>query len=217
MFRKSIVRKYVDGHIESLIGHNPSVYIRMVVRNIFMLSVAYGVFTIANGIWEGHRHITTVFGVLWLFLLARFIINFLNLYLDAIVLTPTGIAIFRREWLLEYKTEFFERNKIELISFEQNSLLDKIFLKGDIIISLDYNTSFSFENISNPKKRVSEIMIAKHTNQAPPSFEAEPNEQDKEKFDMLVETLGEVIQDYMTKKPQHKQSDLFDDAPSFWL
>lgn len=128
----------------------------------------------------------------------RYLIDFFNHYLDAIALTPHGVYIFRWEGILEYKTELFERHKIELISFEQHSLLDRIFMKGDILISLDFNTSFTFENISHPQKRVNAIVMAKHRYAQPP--EPDFQEEQQEKFDILVETLGEVIQEYMHKE-----------------
>ena len=199
MLRTVVVKKYINDPIEHIIGHNASVYIRDMILTLFLLTITYGIWLFTNSMIPDNQYVSITFGIIGLYLLARFCINFLNHYLDAIAITPNGLAIYRWEGLLEFKTEMFERSKIELISYEQNSIWDKVFMKGDIVISLDYNTSFTFDNITQPQKKVATIMMAKHRNQQPDGFGFHSEEENKEKFDILVETLGEVIQDYMKK------------------
>lgn len=202
MLRAIVARKYIHGEIEHIVGHNAVVYIRWMFLNLFLLITAYGLRTVADNIWEGHEYVALIFWLLWVWLLLKYVVDFLNNYLDALIVTEHGIVVFRREWILEYKTEMFEWEKIELISHEQKSFLDKLFFKWDIVISLDYNTAFKFENISNPQKAVSVILMKKHRFQQDDDIVDEswwwewPH---SEKFDVLVETLGEVIQDYMKK------------------
>lgn len=213
MLRTIVLKKYINDPIHEVIGHNASVYIRDMILTLFFLVVAYGIWLFVNRMIPDNQYVSLIFGLIGLYLLGRFLIDFLNQYLDAIALTPNGVAIYRREWILEFKTELFERHKIELISYEQNSLWDKIFMKGDIVISLDYNTSFTFENISHPQKKVANIMMAKHRHQRPDEFDQDLDEENKEKFDILVETLGEVIQDYMKKdKPRSQEPSNYENA-----
>lgn len=206
MLRSIILKKYIDDPIEEIIWHNPVVYIRDMIFTFFLLTVSYALWLFVDKMIPENSNVWLVFWIIWLILLIRFCINFLNNYLDALVVTQNWLVIYRREGLLEYKTEIFERSKVELISYEQSSLMDKVFIKWDIVISLDYNTAFTFENISNPQKKVGNILMAKRRNQQQytPEFHEEPNSQ---KFDILVETLGEVIQDYMKKdkKPEEHQ------------
>lgn len=58
-----------------------------------------------------------------------FLLQFLNDYLDALISTERGLTLFRRDGLLQYSVQQFERDKIEMISFVQNSLSDKILNK----------------------------------------------------------------------------------------
>ena len=117
--------------------------------------------------------------------------------------------------------ELFERPKVEMISFEQTSIRDRLFQKWDIMITLDYSVTFSFDNIPYPKKQVSTIMTTKYKYTKEQDNNDEESEyDDKEKFDLLVETLGEVIKDYMgkdgepiKKRPPHEQHDRYSERP----
>jgi hypothetical protein len=59
----------------------------------------------------------------------RFIIEFLNKYLDSLIITPKGILIFEWEGFLHYKLQQFDRDTIESITHSQDSLSDKIIGK----------------------------------------------------------------------------------------
>ena len=58
-----------------------------------------------------------------------FLLQFLNDYLDALISTERGLTLFRRDGLLQYSVQQFERDKIEMISFVQDSLSDKVWNK----------------------------------------------------------------------------------------
>lgn len=104
------------------------------------------------------------------------------------------------EWLLEYKTDVFEWDRIETISHTQDSIWDKIFAKWDIMIRLEHWVEFPFDNISWPKKQASKILKLKDYFQLK-QLEEDEESQSKEnhKFDILVEALWEVVQEYMEK------------------
>jgi len=65
-------------------------------------------------------------------------VDFLNLYLDCLILSKDTVTLFLREGRLEYKTEIFSWNKINTISSSQNGVWDKIWGKGDIVIKLEF-------------------------------------------------------------------------------
>jgi hypothetical protein len=66
---------------------------------------------------------------LGLILFIKFCIDFFNIYLDALVMTDTGIMLYLWEGLLEYKTEMFDWDRIETISHNQKGIWDKIFMR----------------------------------------------------------------------------------------
>ena len=85
------------------------------------------------------------------------------------------------------------------MSHTQDSLADKILQRGDIKISLEHGINYSFDNVPFPLKQANTIMRIRDKH----LMEEEMDEVDNDKFDILVETLGEVIQDYMgTRKKQ---------------
>jgi len=98
-----------------------------------------------------------IFGILGIGFFIRYIIDFLNLYLDGLIMTDQGITLFMWEGLFDHKTDFFERSKIEAISYNQNSFRDKIFARGDLIIRLDHGVEYPFENVNFPQKQAEKI------------------------------------------------------------
>ncbi len=112
------------------------------------------------------------------------------------ILTPTGIVVFKREWVLEYKTDNFARERIETVSHTQDSIWDKVFSKWNILIALEHGVTYWFKNVWSPLKYANTIIEQKqrYLNNLFDEWET-----DADKFELLVETLGEVIQDYMGK------------------
>lgn len=89
------------------------------------------------------------------------------------------------------------------MGYTQNSLRDKILSRGDVVITLDHTISFSFDNVASPKRVVNALWAAKATYSDPSSDDSDEewlSDNNNEKFEILVETLGEVIKDYMHKK-----------------
>jgi len=133
-------------------------------------------------------------------------IDFLNVYLDGLVLSNRGITVFMWEGLFEYKTDFFEWNRIQAVSHTQNSFWDKIFARGDITITLEHGIEFPFENINFPQKQATKIM--KYKNQFAPMINEDwsgPIGDDK--MSIIAEALSEVVKEYMDKKVSEEGED----------
>ena len=114
-------------------------------------------------------------------------------------MTDTWVTIYLWEWLLEYKTDHFDWNTIETISFNQKWIRDRLFMKWDITITLDHGIEYPFEDISNPKKQVDKILNLKNRFSIQVQTEQEESELEWKKFDILVEALWEVVKDYIDK------------------
>lgn len=126
-------------------------------------------------------------------------IDFLNIYLDWLILSQNGITMFMWEWLFDYKTDFFERNKIETVSHTQNSFWDKVFAKGDLIIKLEHGIEYPFENINSPQKQAEKILKYKAQFSTFVSNDStQPITDDK--MAIIAEALSEVVKEYMAKK-----------------
>ncbi len=88
-------------------------------------------------------------------------IDFLDLYLDVLVLTPKGIVLFMRNGLFYHKTDIFEWAKIETISHTQRGFWDKILLQGDLMITLEHGVEYPFERIASPNRHVQKLLMYK--------------------------------------------------------
>jgi len=208
MLRKEIIKKYVEvENIHHVIWHNGSILMREVLKTFLFLFVAYIVY-ISISQYSNWHYRSRIFAGVWLYLFIKFVLNFLNLYLDALIFSDKWITLFMREWIWDYKTDIFERDKIETISFNQNSIRDKVFGKWDISIKLWHGVDFPFDNISRPKKQVWKIMRMKdHFLWQKRDRDLKDLEWEENKFNILVEALWEVVQEYMEKGKKKSEFD----------
>ncbi len=111
------------------------------------------------------------------------------------------MTLFLRDGLLKHKADFFEWDRIETVSYVHHTLLDKIFSKGDLMIKLDRDIEFPFENVNNPSKQVTKILHLKERHLAGKKSEDETNTKlDTDKISILNEALLEVVKEYLGKK-----------------
>lgn len=142
-----------------------------------------------------------IFAILGMIVLFKWIIDFFDMYLDCIVLTQESLTLFLREGILEYKTEIFFRNKVSSLSWKQKGLLDKLFLQGDLLLTLEHDLDVTFENVYLPKKWIGKISLLKQKflDQKKLNLERDLAE-DQDRFEILIEAMGEVVKDYLTGK-----------------
>lgn len=199
MLRKQIMKKYVDVNtIFHIIWHNASVFITLTIRTLIFLLVLYVLFIVLDKyiIWQ---YLPWLFGILGIWFFVKYIVDFLNIYLDWLILSEDGITMFMWEWLFEYKTDFFEWNKIETVSHNQNSFWDKLFSKGDLIIKLEHGIEYPFENINAPQKQSDKILKYKNQFWLISSDDKTASIND-DKMSIIAEALSEVVKEYMEKK-----------------
>lgn len=119
-----------------------------------------------------------------------------------------------REWLTKYKTDFFDRDKIQTVSHTQNSAWDTIFSRWDLMIKLEHEIEYPFENVSNPSKQVTKILHMKDLfmkNDKHPAdkqnTENKTSQLDANKISILNEALLEVVKEYLDKKNFKSEED----------
>jgi len=201
MLRKEIIKKYINvDDIQHIIWHNWSIFIKQTVKIILFLSVVYIIYLWLSSYitWD---FLPWMFGIIWIGFFVKFIIDFLNLYLDGLVLSDEWITLFMREGLTKYKTDFFDRDKIQTVSHTQNSWRDKLFSRGDLVIRLEHEIEFPFEDVTNPSKQVTKILYMKEKYLAEKKSEDIPMPKvDADKMSILNEALLEVVKEYLGKK-----------------
>ena len=198
MLRQQIIRKYLTvDDILSVIGHHSSIFVASLLKTLLFLFVLYMIF-FALDRYIHWVYLPGVFACLGLWFLIKYLIDFFDDYLDTLVLSREGITLFTWDGMLRYKIDFFERNRIESISYVQHTLWDKLFFKGDLTIVLDRDVEFPFENVGTPQKWVSKILKYKEQYGAGTSWSKK--EETDEKISILAEALGEVVKEYLDKK-----------------
>ena len=201
------MKRYVKvDNIFHVIWHNASVFIKMTLRTLIFLLVLYVLFLVLDKyVIRDYRN--WFFGIIGIGFFVKYIIDFLNIYLDWLILSEGGITMFMREWLFEYKTDFFERSKIESVTHSQNNFRDKIFSRWNIAIKLEHGVEYPFENINDPKKQAE--IITKHKLQFSPQTPGNktvPLTDDK--MSIIAEALSEVVKEYMDKKNEQENDEL---------
>ena len=207
MLRTILIKKYVNtSDIQWIIGHSPVVHLKeaiIMLSLLFLFYVAYAV--IKNLLPDLYSSIPVHYwdramGIIGIFLFIKRVLDFLNLYLDCLILSKDHAILFLREGRLEYKTEFFSRNKINTISSSQNGIRNKIWSVGDIVIKLEFDTEFPFADVTNPKKQVSKLITLKEQfmDRQKQVIEKDLHEDDQ-RFNVLVEAMSEVVKDYLDK------------------
>lgn len=210
MLREAIIQKSIGDEIIMTVWHDFTVYVSDVVRSLVKISILFGIFLLLEYIrpWDSwFVYVRRAIACIWLYFLLKYCIDFFNLYLDCIVLTPSSLQVFFRHWLFKYNVNVFERKQIGMISFEQDTLWDKIFHRGRIkIILIGTETTFTFDAVAEPQKAAHAIYSYKEkfTSNKEKQEEEKVTQNDAndndEKMHILLDAVREVLEEYMQKK-----------------
>ena len=210
--RKYVLNRYLStsGDVK-IIGHHGSIHMGIFVSSLLILILLWVIHSLLRYLiptWNSI--INVIIGWITLIIYIRFVIQFLNKYLDALVITSEGISVFEWEEFLSYRLQKFDWESIESITHLQHSLYDKVLWKWTIKITIDHWFVFTFHDIYQPH-RIADMLreykhsYGSHTAQKDNLIDSHGNES-WEKFEILVETLWEVIKDYMDKSQDHKRN-----------
>ena len=204
MLRHYLLGRYVDlKDVEDILGHSPFIYVRGVLVYSVLLFLVYIIYAISQQYpeYQNVPYVKRIAGILGLFIFFKWLLGFLNLYLDCILISKDALTVFLRDGILEYKTEVIDRSKILVISHNQNSVRDKLCGKWDLLIQMWNDIDFSFSDISHPRKSASKLTLNKKNHDEAKKKKIEEDLQwDQRQFDILVDALWEVIRDYMETK-----------------
>ena len=197
------VQSYLDNEeVYATIGHHRSKYVQPVVWYSFLalVVVLFRTFRTSITLYQPWR-ISLVLWLLLVWIYAQCSFKLVDMYLDSLLITNVGLILFRWDWLFKQKVATLQRVSIETVAFEQNSLLDTALWKWDITIRVE-DTTFTFKNLAQPAKRVTQLLSWKdkilwrfHYSENETAAELEPD-----KYEMLVEALWEVVSEYVDKK-----------------
>ena len=76
-----------------------------------------------------------------------------------------------------------------------------MFWKWDILIKLEFDTEFPFNDVSHPKKQVRKLMMLKEEFLSRQKQQVEKDlSEDNDRFNVLVEAMSEVVKEYLDTK-----------------
>lgn len=207
MLREQIIKKYVTvNDVLYVIGHNGSIFFRSLLRTILFLVVLYGIYFVLNR-YIAWNALPRIFALLGIGFFVKYLLDFFNDYLDTLILSKEGMTMFTRDGILRYKTDFFARTTIETVSYIHNSIRDKVFSKWDIMIKLDHEIEYPFENVSRPQRQMAKILKYKEQFAGVQAARTEEIEINDEKISILAEALGEVVKEYLDKKESEREEE----------
>jgi hypothetical protein len=135
---------------------------------------------------------------IYLFLIyIRLMYEVFNWYNDVWIVTNEWVVCLVRSFL-KVKSETISYENIEWVSVEQIGLIDKVLSKWDVIINKFWEDEIVLVNASSPFKAVDLIESFKQAKETLP---------EEDKFNMLMDTLGWVVNNYLHEKKDDEVED----------
>ncbi len=140
---------------------------------------------------ERLRELVPFYYIEWLLFLVflKIVYELFNWYRDVWIITDS--AVYDLEWsLLKTKVESIHFENIEWVEIDKHRIWDNIFNKWDIIIHKFWEQELAIYNAYAPYKSVDMLEQFIHP---------EEDEQEADKFDMIMDTLSGVVHEYLEK------------------
>ena len=192
---KSII--WTDDDILYIASHHVFAYFWVIVVTIVMITITFFSYSFLKIL--SLTFATWVAWILWVIIYMYFILNFLDIYLDSIVVTSDSITIYKWYGLFKSTTDVIEFDAIESVFYEQEWIINVLFDDGDLFIRRAMHTNV-FNSIHNPSHVVENINKIK---QEAKSWETKEETKEENKnnsdFDVFVEAMSEIIRDYKNK------------------
>jgi len=204
MLKHALIRKYLnDQEVYAVIGHDILVYLKIAGRYLFLTALIYILYMILQRYLISHAYLTRTAALMWICIYFKWLYDIADEYLDSLVVTNKGLVFLNWNWLFDYKTDYIQWVSIESVSDEQNNFRDSLFKKGNISIKLE-DEKIRFKEVSKPWEKV-HLLLHRKT-KILWRFEYHENETTKEierdKYDLLVEALWEVVTEYVEQKKE---------------
>lgn len=145
-----------------------------------------------------------VIELLLFFIFLKVVYELFNWYRDVWIITDS--AVYDLEWsLLKTKVESIHFENIEWVEIDKHRIWDNIFNKWDIIIHKFWEEELAIYNAYAPYKSVDLLEQFIHP---------EEEQEEDDKFDMIMDTLSWVVHEYLEKHwlENSKKKDLNNDS-----
>ncbi len=197
--RDQIVRKYIEtDHIYDIIWHDMRRFIETAVKYCLFLVVLWLAYVYGISLLQ-QPFLQTIWAGLGVVIYIQMMYAVFDEYLDTLIITDKGVIHFQRDGLWKQKADMLSRVSIESVSHAQDSLRDSITSKGDISIKLEDTISI-FRDISDPAETSNTLLQYKDKILGRHNYMENEVSHEPDKYNILIEALGEVVTDYVEKK-----------------
>lgn len=190
--------------ISFIVGRHPIVYIKVVIQYIAIIFLLFLVWRLLQTTFPWVQSFGTIFAIivsvvylLWVFLLLR-------RYFDVMVATKDHLYIVQRDSFFKYYLKILTRSSVQDISFSPTSHVGAVMKDATVLIATEQDERIVFDNVWRADEVARKMYLLRDAFLFKWDDDESEHEElrlaDDEKFKVLVETLGEVIVDYMKKK-----------------
>ena len=194
--KKKLLKQIVDidWEIVYIIWHHPIIYVPLMIISWLGIIILFFLYKFLVNFFPSFA--SYFCWILSIFLYLYFLLNFLDIYLDAIIVTDSSIIVYKWYWLLKATTDVLDFDAVESVYADQSGLIDILFDKWDLYLRRAGHENV-FEDVPSPNKVASKIndLIRQFTNNKWTEEESSEEDQKEKKVKMLAEILTEIIEE----------------------
>ena len=183
----------IDEDIKYIISHHILTYFWLMIMSFIGIIILFFLYRLIAVFDVSLAQISI--WILGLLLYVYFVLNFLDIYLDAVLITDKSIIIYKWYWLFKTSADVIALHAIESVYAKQNGIIDTLFNKWDIVFRRAGHENY-FDEVYNPQDAANKINYMLST------LEKEEEEEPEQEWDfqMFVEAMAEVIKEYKNNK-----------------
>jgi len=183
----------IDEDIKYIISHHILTYFWLMIMSFIGIIILFFLYRLIAVFDVSLAQISI--WILGLLLYVYFVLNFLDIYLDAVLITDKSVIIYKWYWLFKTSADVIALHAIESVYAKQNGIIDTLFNKWDIVFRRAGHENY-FDEVYNPQDAANKINYMLST------LEKEEEEEPEQEWDfqMFVEAMAEVIKEYKNRK-----------------
>ena len=185
---------WIDEDIIYMISHHLLTYFPVIIMSLLGIVILFFLYQIISVFSVNLA--SYLVGFLGILLYFYFLFEFLDIYLDAVIVTPTSVIIYKWYGIFKSTSDVLFLEAIESVYAEQEWIIDTLFNKWDIVIRRAWHEN-KFDSVYNPNDVAAKLNnIINSVNKE----EEEEVEEEQDDFKLFVEAMAEVIKEYWLKK-----------------
>jgi len=144
----------IDEDIKYIISHHILTYFWLMIMSFIGIIILFFLYRLIAVFDVSLAQISI--WILGLLLYVYFVLNFLDIYLDAVLITDKSIIIYKWYWLFKTSADVIALHAIESVYANQNGIIDTLFNKWDIVFRRAGHENY-FDEVYNPQDAANKI------------------------------------------------------------